>query len=429
MTDERNTPDQADGDPSQRFADIQAEIEGIDLAVEYAPGADPSVYVPSAADAVVTAPIGVPRLCPGCNGVHEFVDGRCLNCGYQLGPQTPHGAEAVYMVGEARSPLLKVTLVLLALVLLGIAGWFVWPLLSNEERKSTDAASDVAGAKADAEADAEAEAVADSSPALTAVTVDDALRARIVVAIRAGNDAWQDQGVKAYVYRYNVRDHTGADLRQQLSIIGYTGGADARVASSDPKDDLFYTAVQSLLEEINANSGVTATMDLRVGSEEGFAPGDTYVLFGRDYGADHMEDIQTVIDSVENYKNTEGQYPLALDGTVIQSIRTKGNPNFMPNGYGYLPLFRADGSGNIVMGTGAGVAKLKPAEVSGYYIFAFLAKPIEGLDVYSPADLGYYTQKISPFPYKPNGYVKNMPLTKDGKPDGIGAVVKNGKLQ
>jgi hypothetical protein len=51
------------------------------------------------------------------------------------------------------------------------------------------------------------------------------------------------------------------------------------------------------------------------------------------------------------------------------------------------------------------------------------------MDIYSQADLNYYTQKISPFPYKPQGPVHNMPLTKDGKPDGVACVVKNGKLQ
>jgi len=81
------------------------------------------------------------------------------------------------------------------------------------------------------------------------------------------------------------------------------------------------------------------------------------------------------------------------------------------------------------MGSGSGVERLEPAEVEGYYLLRFLPKLNDGLDIYSPADLNYYTQKISPFPYSPSQPVHNMPMHKDGKPDGVGAVIKNGKLQ
>jgi hypothetical protein len=432
MANEPHTPEAGDG-PVNPFADLQAEIEGIDLIAENATAtgmpAAPRVDTPSDAAEGVPAKKGVPRLCPGCNTVSEFVDSRCVSCGYQIGAQTPHGEEAVYTIAEAypepRSPLIKVAAVLLVLVLLGIAGWFAWPQLQGEERKATDASTDLEGAKTRAEA----EDAAKAAPALAAVKVDEALHARIASAVRVGNDAWHGQGVKAYVYRYSVRDHTGADLQQQLRIVGFVGGADVGSAVTDPRDDLFYTAIQGLLEELNSNSGVTATFDLLPGDQEEPAPGDKYTIYGRDYGQDHMEDIKPLIDAIENYKNMEGQYPIALDGTVIQGIKTKGNPNFVANGYGYLPVFRTDSAGNVVMGTGAGVAKLKPAEVTGYYLFAFLSDPTQGLDIYSAADLHYYTNKISPFPYRPQGHVRNMPMTKDGKPDGIAAVLKTGKLQ
>jgi hypothetical protein len=460
MTDDSKTPPPIDPpapdpnlpDPSNPFADLQAELNNIALDGVGAPGqphADPlppagapgpvrpqprdaispMANSPASSVAISAAqPMGVPgklRLCPGCNSVQEFVDERCLHCGYQIDGSTPHGAEAAYEIGQAygsqRSPMFWIALTLLALALLVVAGWFAYPVLMDQKRTTTDANTNTAAAVAQQDAAAEA------AIALKPVVVDDALKARITSAFRAGNKAWGGAGTKAYVYRFSVNEVSEAMKSQVLTVTGYTAGQEAALATTDKAAPMM-TAFQGLLGELGQSPGVTAGLELEVGSVTDDKIGATYVVYGTDFGRDHMDELQQVIDSVENYKNAEGQYPLALDRTVTASVRTKGNPNFIAGGYGYIPIFKTDGSGNVLMGTGAGVKRLMPAEVTGYYLLRFLAKPTEGLDVYSQADLNYYTQKISPFPYNPNGKVRNMPLTKDGKPDGVACVVKNGKV-
>jgi hypothetical protein len=456
MIDEPNTPAPVDPPspddapaPSNPFADLQAELEGIGLDTVGQPGAplppsgvpsgiqpqathhiSPVASPPASSVAVAAAqpgPVVAPsklKLCPGCNAVREFVDGRCLNCGYQPDADTLHGAEAAFEIGEAygsqRSPLFWIVLTVVAVGLLALAGWFAYPILFKPERTTSDASTNVDAAVAQQEAEAEA------AVALKAVTVDDALKTQITSAFRAGNKAWADVGTKAYVYRYAVREYNEAMKSQTLTVIGYTAGKEAALATVDkaaPMTKVF----EGLLGDLASNAGVTATLELETGDSESAGIGDVYVVYGTDYGRDHLEEMQPIIDTIENYRKSEGQYPLALDGTVI-SLRTKGNPQYMPGGYGYIPIFKTDGSGNVIMGTGAGVKRLKPAEINGYYLIKFLSQATEGLDFYSQADLNYYTQKISPFPYQPQGKVRNMPLTKDGKPDGVACVVKNGKL-
>lgn len=467
MIDDPNTPAPIDPSaaddapaPSNPFADLQAELEGIGLdelgkpeagapaaaaVPPLAPAAQPSAVQPQPADAVSPmagppassvaiaashpAPTAAPklRLCPGCNAVQEFVDGRCLNCGYQLDAATPTGAEAAFEIGQAygstRSPLFWIVLTLLAIALLGVAGWFAYPVLfKDKDRTTTDANTSVEVAES------KKEEAAKAALALKPVTVDDALKARITSAFRAGNKAWADAGTKAYVYRYSIKELNEAMKSQSLEIQGYTAGKDAALATTDkagPMTDSF----KQVLDLLNSNAGVTATLDLEPGRSNPEAIGDVYVVFGKDYGEDHKDELQPIIDAIENYKKSEGQYPLALDGTVIGNIRTKGNPQFTASGYGYIPIFRTDGSGNILMGSGSGVKRLQPAEVSGYYLLRFLSHAGDGMDFYSQSDLNYYTQKISPFPYRPSTPVHNMPLTKDGKPDGVACVVKNGKVQ
>ena len=457
MTDDPNTPPPIEPSPEDApapanpFADLQAELEGIGLdrlgqaqagaSAPMPPAGQPSAVQaqpqdmvspmagPPASSVAIAASHPAPvapklRLCPGCNAVQEFVDGRCLNCGYQLDANTPSGAEAAFEMGPAygstRSPLFWIVLTLLAVVLLAVAGWFAYPLLVNKDRVTTDASTSVDAAQA--KKDAAAAAVA-----LKPVVIDDALKERVTKAFRAGNKALADAGTKAYVYRYSIKEYGEAMKSQVLTIVGYTAGKDASIATTD-KAGPMVEAFKELLDELGSNAGVSAALELETGKSEAEAIGDVYVVFGSDYGHDHMDELQPIIDSIENYRKSEGQYPLALDGTVVGNIRTKGNPQYTAGGYGYIPIFRTDGSGNIIMGTGSGVKSLKPAEVSGYYLIRFLSHLTDGLDIYSQSDLNYYTQKISPFPYKPQGPVKNMPLTKDGKPDGVACVVKNGKV-
>jgi hypothetical protein len=445
MINDPNTPaPDATPDPSNPFADLQAELEniGLDTVGAAAPPAQPDAVQPQPAPSAAT-PVGAPvppvavapvslkpapklKLCPGCNAVREFVDGRCINCGYQLDADTPTGVEAAILVGEAygsqRSPAFWIALTLLAIALLAVAGFFAYPVLfDDKERATSDASTSVEAAAA------KKDAAAQAAVALKPVTIDDALKARISSAFRTGNKAWADAGTKAYVYRYSVEEVNEAMKSQALTVVGYLAGKDAAIATTD-KAAPMAQAFEQLLDDLGSNAGVTATLELETAATETAAIGDVYVVFGSDYGRDHMDELQPIIDSIENYKQTEGQYPLALDGTVIGNLRTKGNPQFIPGGYGYIPIFRTDGSGNVLMGSGAGVKRLKPAEVSGYYLLRFLSHVSDGMDFYSQSDLNYYTQKISPFPYKPSGHVRNMPLTKDGKPDGVACVVKNGKL-
>jgi hypothetical protein len=429
--------------PADPFGHLRSAVEGLELdgSVE-----GPELDTPAPAGPDLNAQLrgytppapGVEdhkreqRLCIGCNKVTEFVDDRCLNCGYRLGSSTPGGAEAAFTVGEAYgAPAgggLKWAVAVIAILVIAAVGWFVvWPMLSADDRVATDAKTTVPEA---GETPAEGEADAGFVGGLKPVEFNDDFKLRVTTALRAANDAWSKAGTDAYVYRYNLYEKTVPATSQEVAITGFVHGADAAQAITDDGSKLFRAAMDGLLASLNDQPGVEARLALETNPEfELPSPNDVYVVYGYAYGRENWEQIEEVIDAIEGYKQAYGQYPIALDSSVKNDLRTKGNPTFSASGFGYIPVFRTDGSGNIVMGSGGGMASLNPAEITGYYLLAFTRDPGEGLDFYSPADIDYYTQKISPFPYSPRERIRNMPLRPDGKADGIAAIIKNGELQ
>lgn len=436
----QNQPDDVDaqGNP---FADLQSEVESISLnatlrdyddAVELpdqvAPGRDADPLAPAAA-ALPGGPIGEPvveRLCPTCSAVRKIKGGRCSSCGYvfPLGAAQSAGAarsedhsHPAYAQPEfddgAGGTRTGIFALIAVLVLgLGAAVWFfVVPLLRSDP--------------------APVEAVAPGEGTIASVqtvNLDDAFRERAAAAFQQANANLETAGIDGYVYRLNLVELSIPGQSQDIVFNAYVGGSEAAQVRAETGQELVRAAVGELLDELSARQNVRAYMELHPATEELPDSRDIYLVYGYHYGRENWDEIGTVVDAIEAHKQLEGQYPLKIGPTLVTGLRTKGNPNFMARGFGYIPLFRTDSAGTVVMGTGSGLAGLSPAEVTGYYLLAFTDAPPKGLDFYSPADLNYYLQRISPYPYAATQPVKNMPLTPDGEPDGIGALVHNGKL-
>lgn len=365
------------------------------------------------------------RLCPACSKVGTFVDGRCLNCGFKSGVST---AAAMAEAHELRSAVGgggeagKWIAIALAVVLLVVAGIYVLPMLTGKNKSQPISEN--------GEVTPVPKAGSPTPAGLNAVEIDETFYTNLENDLKEANRAWENAGVKAYVYRYNVLNTLVPATSQDLGLTMYVAGADADSAVKEPQDKLFLDRIQTWTNQMNSRGGVKTYLELRpISLNDTVQPDDRYIVFGAGWGHDHKELIDKITGAIGRYKDSnQGQYPLELDGGLTAGLQTAGNPSWVRDGVGYLPVLKTDGAGNVVMGSGKGLSAFTPEAVTGYYLFFFLDKKDAGLDVYDEAGLTYYTEKISPFPYKPEGKLHNVKLAQDGKPDGIACVVKDGKV-
>jgi hypothetical protein len=368
---------------------------------------------------------GTPKLCPGCGAVTTFVQGVCSNCGYKpgSGAEPPaevasgFGAPAYAPAARQESPLLRILLIVFIAVVLVAVLAYVFLKYS--------------GTTASSEATNGSETTAMDDPGVfNPATIDDAFYERVRTALELGNEAWAAAGVDAYVYRYRVYEKTESGSSQVIHISCYVGGNSASSAVELGGDESFREGTSSFMDKLNDRTGVSATVLLyATNGEEPPAPEDEYIRYGYYYGKEHLETIQPIIDALAGEKERDGQYPLALSEMIVRpKIRTYGGLKFISKGYGYLPVFKTNSSGHVIMGSGKGLQAYLPEEIVGYMLFVYTNSSNEGLDMYSQAALTYYKEKISPFPYTPKEALTNVSLDPDGKPDGIACVVRNGEL-
>src|SRR5690606_26249147 len=129
-------------------------------------------------------------------------------------------------------------------------------------------------------------------------------------ALESGNSAWEAEGLSAWVYRFNVLNVVDPGKSQRLTLRAYVGGEDAAMAVSAPADEAFRQALAPFLDKQAANQGVEALLDLSLREESpSVGSSDVYVRYGYDYGMEHMDELQPLIDALEGYRASQGQYP------------------------------------------------------------------------------------------------------------------------
>jgi len=265
---------------------------------------------------------------------------------------------------------------------------------------------------------------------LNELTIDDSFKASLTTAIRLGNSGWKNEGTDAFVYRFSIGNNVVAATSQVINIALYVGGEDAKKAVDAPGDIAFNLGAANFFDSMNSRAGVRLSPRL-LSTNGSDVPDkyDEYVRYGYYYGLEHIKDIQPIIDALEGYYKENGEYPHILKTNLIsKGIKTRQGFYFMADGFGYLPVFKTDVNGDIVMGTGAGLDSLNPDQCTGYYLFKYVKEKTMGLDIHNKENEHYYQQKISPFPYDSKEGIKNIILTPDGEPDGIACVVKDGIL-
>jgi len=265
---------------------------------------------------------------------------------------------------------------------------------------------------------------------LNAVAVDELFHADLLSALEDGNQAWHDEGTDCHVYRYSVFEKVEPAVSQRIIITGFAGGDDVRSAIIDPGKATFDTAFKPFLDELASHSGVDASITLRfTDGEEPPATTDEYIRYGYYYGKEHWTEIAPITEALEGLRQQDGEYPHSLSEKIVSpKIRTFGNMDYLANGYGYIPEYKVNGKGEIVMGSGSGLAELLPEECTGYYLLVFTPQPKMGIDFLDKMAGVYYRENISPFPYQPKKPVKNVPLEPDGEPDGIACIIYSGEL-
>ena len=371
------------------------------------------------------------KLCPACRTVTTFVQGVCSSCNYRDGdplPDMPAGFEAP----SANPAVVGGLIAAIVVVILIVLGFIYGPRLLNRQGGEAGPGAMPSATPAATTGAQPADASGDGGFAggLDAVAIDDAFHEELTVALERGNTAWADAGTDCYVYRYNAFENTVPATRQDVTITCYLGGAEAPACTDAPGDTVFMQALQPWIDQQNMHSGVSAIIRLRF-NEDGSMPvdGDDYLRYGYWYGKDHWSVLKPIVDGLEELRKQNGQYPELLSESLVRGkLPTHGGIAFASDGAGYLPVFKTDASGNIIMGTGKGIASYMPEECIGYYLVLFLRTDKEGLDMFDADGMKYYRDKIQPFPYSPDDPVHNMPLNPDGEPDGIACIVKNGKL-
>jgi hypothetical protein len=346
-----------------------------------------------------------------------------------------HGAEAYqppeFSEGGWEGPaagssggMMKVVVAGLVVVLLGVAIWqWGWPAWQAYQARQATGGTAADGA-------ATAGGTKGAATGLEAVTLDDAFDADLRQALTAGNAAWKGKGLDAKVYRYGVQEDKIENSSQTITVVATLAGQDATKAIGDDRP-AFDAAVDSFIQKQTAHPGVNCKFNLMPADPDSSPdPTDKYLSYGGDYGREHLTQVQPILDALEQLKRDQGSYPRSLDPDLVQpKIHTTGGIKFSAHGIGYLPLFRTDSGGNLVMGTGGTLDRMSPAAVDGYFLFLYLGDAGQGLDVFGPAGVDYFTRKLAPLPYDTGGAkLHNMPLSPDGQPDGIGAVIKSGKV-
>lgn len=378
------------------------------------------------------------RLCPACGRVTTYVQGKCSNCDYKPGRSAGiEEAAAIRMQYEGASGgggAMRGVLIALAVIALAVIAYFVYTGVRKKNASEEDNTADKPTAATAAPADSTPGAVkppATHAGTLSAVTLDQAFYDSLNQAITDADQALKDAGKDCFVYRYRAIENVVPATSQTISITLYCGGKDAGQCTAPPDDKTLRTALQAFMDGLTQHEGVITSLNLyATDGKEAPDSKDTYLRYGYYFGLEHMDRIQPVIDALEAFKKESGKYPNSISRNFSSAtIQTDGGLSFVPGGFGYLPIFETDGSGNIIMGSGSGVAAYEPKSVSGYYLVMYTVKENLGLDMYSDEDYNYYQEKILPFPYEPKTPVHNMPLHPDGKPDGIACIVKNGKLQ
>jgi hypothetical protein len=378
------------------------------------------------------------RLCPGCGRVTTFVQGKCSNCDYK--PGRAAGIEEAAMIRMQSEGVgggggaMRGLLVVLVIIALGVIGYFVFTGVKhkNKDDESTPASAQKADTSAsDASAVNNAKPPATHAGGLNPVTIDEAFNDSLKQAITAADQALKDAGKDCFIYRYRATDNLVPATSQTVSITLFCGGKDAAQCVANPGDQTIRTAMQKFTDDLAQHEGVISSLNLNATEgKEAPDPKDTYLRYGYYFGIEHMDRIQAVIDGIEAYKSEGSGYPSMIASSMSNTpFQTEGGLSFVAGGFGYLPLYEADASGNIIMGSGSGVASYEPKSVTGYYLVMYAIKETMGLDMYSDEDYRYYQDRILPFPYEPKSPVHNMQLHPDGKPDGIACIVKNGKLQ
>jgi hypothetical protein len=369
------------------------------------------------------------RMCPACGAVTTFIQGVCSQCDYRPGSTTNEPPPFMYAASAETRPGMRILLISLIVVLLLAGGAFAYFKFFAAPKDETATAPATEQPAAAAE---EAATTPESHPGgLAAVTVDDMLRDRIKTAVLAANAAWQIKKQDAFVYRFSISEKTVPATSQSIRLACYIGGSAAAECAVPPGDIPFKEALQPLHDELERNAGVSVTFSLEnTGGSEAPQAGDVYTVYGYYYGKEHWAELQPVIDALEAKRNEDGQYPEMLSENLIRpAIMTNGGLSFKGKGLGYLPVFKADASGNIIMGTGPGLESYMPEECGDYYLVMFTATESDGLDLFSDNDRRKYADTISRFPYQPDGPIQNMAFHPDGKPDGIACIVKTGELQ
>lgn len=349
---------------------------------------------------------------------------RRLNPRYELGEDTVTESEShpAYAPEFEQPSGMNTRWVIIGLVviLLVVVGFFTVPRLLDKN----GAAKTTTSKKTDKSKGGEETELAGFEP----YTIDDAFYAKLRDALAAANTELEQKAPGNYIYRYSLQERTERAVSQVLNISLFLGGKEAdKLAQSE--DGTVAAALKGYTDSLAAREGVSVVL-LRH-STKGDEPAgekDFYLRYGYYWGREHMAQIKDVTDALEGYKQGEAKhYPGSLL-SAMPSAKSRGNMSFEAGGYGYLPIYATDGSGNIRMGTGGGVSSYYPEAVTDYYLFVFLREPTEGIDAFSPEDVQYFIDNISPFPYKPDGPVHNVTLHPDGKPDGVACVVKNGEL-
>jgi hypothetical protein len=314
------------------------------------------------------------RLCPGCGRVTTFVQGVCSNCDYRPGAQDVQTAPPfAYQAAGGSSSATRVLLILLIVIVLAAAGYFGWKMFAkpgastepplatssgtapDETAGSSAAAGGASGATAGRGLDGSGAAVDDTHPgSLQAIVFDEALHSEIKQALEAGNAAWKAAGSECYIYRYRLFESTVPATSQVVRITAFAGGANAELATVDPGDAPFRTALKPLLDKLQAHPGVSVTLLLEsLNGSEAPDPKDVYIRYGYYFGLEHMDELQPLIDALKTKYDDDGEYPLQLSSNITRPmINTNGGLYFTPNGFGYLPVFKTDAAGKIVMGQG-----------------------------------------------------------------------------
>ncbi len=366
------------------------------------------------------------RLCPACSTVSTFIDGKCNNCDFKIGGgglDDVHNIRSA-AIGTGEDPAQKTMLVIaLAVIVLIILIVGVPKLFGN--KSSTDDGTDAGRPVTDSP-----QASQTFAGTLNEVKDDDAFRANVFEAIESGNAGWKNEGTDAFVYRYTLSNRVISATSQIIVFQMFVGGEDAELAAEPPGNVAFNLGFAGFLDSLTSRPGVRASARLEsTGGSETPGKYDVYTVYGYYYGLEHMGAIKPIIDALDNYYKDEGQYPHLLKKNLTNSgIKTEQGYYFLADGFGYLPIFKTDSGGNIVMGTGGGLDSLNPEQCQGYYLVMYARNKKSGLDVHNKDNEHHYQRKIAPFPYDAKEPVKNVILTPDGEPDGITCVIKDGIL-